>query len=87
MDHRIRGRLLQAAALALLLLLIPAAGYAQTATSAQGQGPLVVELVHNPFVVATDFKVTALDGELGQLAGGYVGRLIEDTLFLGGAGY
>lgn len=87
MDHRIRGGRLQTAVVALLLLLIPAAGYAQTATSAPGQGPLIVELVHDPFVVATDYKVTDLDGELGQLAGGYIGRLIEDVLFVGGAGY
>ena len=87
MAHRIRSRRLQAAAVALLFLLIPAAGYAQTATSAPGQGPLIVEFAHNPFVVATDYKLTDLDGELGQLAGGYIGRLIEDVLFVGGAGY
>lgn len=87
MDYYVRSRRLQAAVVALLLLLAPAAGYAQTETSAPGEGPLIVELVHNPFVVATDYKVTDLDGELGQLAGGYVGRVIEDTLFVGGAGY
>ena len=37
--------------------------------------------------MATDYKVTGLDGEVGQLAGGYIGRLIADALFVGGAGY
>jgi hypothetical protein len=87
MGYDLRDRRLRAAVVALLLLLAPAAGYAQTETSAPGEGPLIVELVDNPFVVATDYKVTDLDGELGQLAGGYIGRVIEDTLFVGGAGY
>ena len=37
--------------------------------------------------MATDYKVTDLDGEVGQLAGGYIGRAIENVLFVGGAGY
>ena len=87
MDHRIHGLRLRGTVIALHLLLIPAVSLAQTETSALGQRPLIVELVHNPFVVATDYKVTDLDGEVGQLAGGYVGRVIEDALFVGGAGY
>ena len=85
MDDYGHGRRLQAAIVALLLLLAPAAGYAQTETSAPGERLLIVELAHNPFVVATDYKVTDLDGEFGQLAGGYIGLVIEDTLFVGGA--
>jgi hypothetical protein len=67
--------------LLLLLVLLPVAAFAQT------PGPLVVERVRNPVVVAPDYKVTDLDGELGQLVGGYAGKLIDGSLFLGGAGY
>ena len=69
-------------ALAVLILLSPVVALAQTT-----QGPLVVERVHNPFVVAPDYKVTDLDGEASQLAGGYVGRIVEEAVFIGGAGY
>ena len=69
---------------ALALLLAPAAGFAQNVPA---QGPLVVERVHSPVVVAPDYKVTDLDGEFGQLAGAYVGRAIDGALFIGGAGY
>jgi hypothetical protein len=69
-------------ALAVLVLLAPIAVSAQTTP-----GPLVVERVHTPFVVAPDYKITDLDGETGQLAGGYVGRVIADAVFIGGAGY
>lgn len=66
------------------LLLSPAAVPAQTPPA---PSPLVVERVHTPFVVAPDYKVTDINGELGQLAGGYIGRVIDDALFIGGAGY
>lgn len=85
MDHRTHARRLKTAGVALLLILVPAAGHAQT--SATSQGPLIIEVVHDSFVVATDYKVTDLDGVVGQLAGGYIGRAIDDTLFLGAAGY
>ena len=68
----------------LLFLLVPGVALAQVTP---GQGPLVVERVHNPFVVAPDYKVTDLDGEFGQLAGFYVGKSLEERLFIGGAGY
>ena len=69
---------------AILFLLVPGVALAQTTPA---QGPLVVERVHNPFVVAPDYKLTDLDGEFGQLAGFYVGKSIEETVFIGGAGY
>ena len=87
MDHRTCGPRLLGSIMALLLLLFPAASYAQTVDSTPDQGPLIVELVHDSLIVATDYKVTDLDGELGHLAGGYIGRVIEDVLFVGGAGY
>jgi hypothetical protein len=69
-------------ALAVVAVLAPLAAQAQTAS-----GPLVLERIHNPFVVAPDYKITNLDGETGQLAGGYVGKILGDALFVGGAGY
>jgi hypothetical protein len=79
-------------AFVLFVLLVPSIAFAQNAQTSGTQGPstagpLVIERVHNPFIVAPDYKVTDLDGELGHLAGGYVGRAIEDTLFVGGGGY
>jgi len=65
-----------------LLVLLPVAALAQTAPP-----PLIVERVDNTFVVAPDYKVTDLDGTLGQLAGAYVGRVFDESLMIGGAGY
>ena len=68
MDNRMDSRRLRAAVAALPLLLISATGYAQTTLPPPGgQWPLTVELVRNPFIVATDYKVTGFDGEVGQL--------------------
>jgi hypothetical protein len=69
---------------AILFVLVPGVALAQATPT---QGPLVVERVHNPVVVAPDYKVTDLDGEFGQLAGVYVGKSLEDRVFIGGAGY
>ena len=85
MNNRIHARRLTAAGVALLFLLLPSTGQAQT--PATSQGPLIVEVVHDPFVVATDYKVTDFDGKVGQLAGGYIGRAMDETLFIGAAGY
>jgi hypothetical protein len=68
--------------LVLLVLLFPSAAFAQSS-----QGPLILERIHSPFVVAPDFKITDLDGDTGQLAGAYGGRLLENTLFIGGGYY
>ncbi len=70
--------------LAIALCAIPLTAAAQgTAPS----GPLVLERLENHFIVAPDFKVTEIDGETGQLAGGYAGWLAEDMLLVGGALY
>lgn len=68
------------------LILLPIAAAAQGPAPA-GPGPLVIERLENRFVVAPDFKVTEVDGDTGQLAGGYVGWLVEDQLLVGGAAY
>ncbi len=64
------------------LLLAPIAVSAQTTS-----GPLTVERVHTPVVIAPDYKITDLNGTTGQLAGAYGGSVIDDVLFIGGAGY
>jgi hypothetical protein len=66
----------------LVMLLVPMVAAAQTT-----QGPLVLERSHNPFVVAPDYKITDIDGETGQLAGAYAGKLLGDILFVGGGFY
>jgi hypothetical protein len=65
-----------------LLVLFPVGALAQTAPP-----PLIVERVDNTFVAAPDYKVTDVDGTLGQLAGAYAGRVFDETLMIGGAGY
>jgi hypothetical protein len=65
-----------------VLLLTPIAAWAQ-----DGSGPLTIERVHEPFVIAPDYKVTHLNDSTGQLAGAYAGRLFDDVLFIGGGGY
>jgi len=64
------------------VLLLPIGAAAQTTP-----GPLVLERIHNPFVVAPDYRITDLDGDTGQLAGAYAGKLLGDTLFVGGGFY
>ena len=66
----------------LCVLLLPLVAAAQTT-----QGPLVLERLHNPFVVAPDYKITDIDGDTGQLAGAYAGKLLGDILFVGGGFY
>ena len=66
----------------LVVLLLPMGAAAQTT-----QGPLVLERLHNPFVVAPDYKITDIDGDTGQLAGAYAGKLLGDILFVGGGFY
>jgi hypothetical protein len=76
-------------AFVLFMLLVPSIALAQTpgTQGPGGAGPLVIERVHSPFIVAPDYKITDLDGDVGQLVGGYIGRAIEDVLFVGGGGY
>lgn len=50
-------------------------------------GPLVLERIHNGWVLAPDFKVTDIDNRTGELAGAYGGRVYDNTLLVGGAAY
>jgi hypothetical protein len=72
--------------LVLVLLLAPAAAFAQ-GTTPPTQGRLVIEHLESGFAVAPDYKITELDDEIAHLAGGYAGWITEDTLFVGGAAY
>ena len=66
----------------LLVLFVPMAAAAQSP-----QEPLVLERIHNPFAIAPDYKIADIDGDTGQLAGAYAGRLLSDRLFVGGGFY
>jgi hypothetical protein len=70
-----------------LTLGVAAAAAAQQATPAPSGGPLVLERVPTPFVVAPEYKATEVDGDFGQLVGGYAGQMVNGQLLVGGAGY
>jgi hypothetical protein len=77
-----------------VLILVAAVFAASTAWAQSAQnppaptnGPLVLERIHDPWVLAPDFKITNLDDRTGELAGAYGGRLLDDTLLIGGAAY
>jgi hypothetical protein len=80
---------------ALALVLLPIAASAQTGGAAldltpadqQSQGPMIVERVHNGFMVAPDFKFTEIDHRSSGLAGGYAGFVFDEHFFVGGAAY
>ena len=70
-------------------LFAASSAWAQSAQNpaAPTSGPLVLERIHDPWVLAPDFKVTDLDGRTGEMPGVYGGRLLDDTLLIGGAAY
>jgi hypothetical protein len=74
--------LLRIAAIAPLLF-VAASADAQTAPPQ----PLAVERIPTGWVLAPDFKATEVDNQFGQLAGAYAGRVTDDTLLVGVAGY
>jgi hypothetical protein len=68
-------------------LLVATTAHAQNPPPAPTNGPLVLERIHDGWVLAPDFKVTDVNDRTGELAGAYGGRLIDNTLLIGGAGY
>jgi hypothetical protein len=81
---------IRAGATSLMLCLLPIAATAQTTpggAAPASQGPMIVERVHSGFLVAPDFKITEVDKKTSELAGGYAGWVIDDTIFVGGGGY
>ena len=72
----------------IVIVAMLAASVAQAqSTPAPVNGPLVLERIHDGWVLAPDFKVTDVDNRTGELAGAYGGRLIDGTILIGGAGY
>ena len=70
----------------LLLGAAPAHGQSAPPPPTPAQ-PLILEPIHDTFVIAPEYKVTSLDNEVGQLAGVYAGRVLDQALFVGGAAY
>jgi hypothetical protein len=63
---------------------------AQSSTSTQSsgqQGPLVLQPIHNDFVITPDFKFTQILNTTGELLGGYAGVDFDRKFLVGGAGY
>ena len=80
--------------IALASCLLPIAASAQTsaaldlsAADQPSRGPMIVERVHNGFLVAPDFKLTEIDHRSSGLAGGYAGMVFDDHFFVGGGAY
>jgi hypothetical protein len=82
--------------LTVAIVLLPIAASAQpagdpapdTVAAAQtSQGPMVVERIHNGFLVAPDFKFTEIDHRSSGLAGGYAGVVFDEHFFVGGGAY
>jgi hypothetical protein len=58
-----------------------------TQSSGQSQGPLVLQPIHNDFVITPDFKFTQIANSTGELLGGYAGVDFDRKFLVGGAGY
>jgi hypothetical protein len=78
----------------LTFCLLPIAASAQTDAALDrlpadqsSQGPMIVEPVHNGFLVAPDFKFTEIDHRSSGLAGGYAGVVLDEHFFIGGGAY
>ena len=67
------------------MVAVASTAFAQTPSPAPG--PLVVEKIHNGWMFSPDLRATDLDGETGALAGGYVGRITDNSWVIGGGGY
>jgi hypothetical protein len=79
---------------ALALCLLPIAASAQTGAALDrssadqpSQGPMIVERVHNGFLVVPEYKFTEVDKRSAGLAGAYAGVVIDEHFFVGGGGY
>ena len=71
--------------LGVLLVAVPA--LAQDAAQGGTRGPMLIEQVRNGFVIAPEYRITDVGSSVGHLVGAYGGVVIENTLFIGGAGY
>ena len=74
--------------IAACVMLVPLTAAAQGTPAPQPpQGPMVIERVHNEWVVGPEYRVTDMDGETGQIVGVSGGRVFESVLFLGAGGF
>ena len=70
----------------ILLAALAAAAVPATAL-AQSTGPLRLEPIDDDVIVAPDYKITDFNGDTGQLAGAYAGKVFDDKLLIGAAAY
>ena len=72
-------------------MLVTSTAFAQTtpaqSAAAPASGPLVLEQIHDGWVLAPDVKVTSVDRRTGELVGAYGGRVFDGALLIGGAAY
>lgn len=75
--------------IAITIVLIAATASAQQAPAAAPAvpQPLVVETIHKGWLFSPDVRATDLDIETGALAGGYIGRIYDNSWIVGGGGY
>lgn len=82
-----------AARLAACLAAAVVLGFATTAAGQEApqrptpSGPLVLTPIATSIVFSPDVKVTAINHTTGVLAGAYAGKLVENTVFIGGGFY
>jgi len=70
-----------------MFLIVTAAFFGPTLASAQPTQTLVQNQLESNVLIAPDFKLTDLGGDLTGLAGVYGGWLINQQLLIGGGGY
>jgi hypothetical protein len=82
-----RTRRVLAGSIVSLICWAGAASAQQTPPPPLPSGPLVLEPMHNGFLLAPEVKVTRIDHKVGTMAGGYGGWVKDDHLLLGGGVY
>jgi hypothetical protein len=75
------------ASAAAVALSLPLVANAQTTATAPPAGTLTIERVDQGLVVATDVRVTDVNGDTATLAGGYFGWMTDRTWLVGAGGY
>src|SRR5262249_54036830 len=60
---------------------------AQTPPPSQARGPMIIERVHNGFLITPEVKATRFDKKVEGMVGGSAGWVFDETLFVGGGGY
>jgi len=69
-------------------VVMPARAFGQATPQPVGQsGPIVLMPISTSIVFSPDVKVTTVNRMTAVLAGGYVGKLIEGTVLVGGGAY